>query len=87
MCMDYRVLNDVTIRDEYPSKNMDDLIDRAAGYNYYSILDMKSSYWQLEVDKESRHRTAFALPNGGLYEWRMMPFGLKKTPWLRSKGL
>ena len=40
---------------------------------------MKSGYWQLEVDRESRHRTAFALPNGGLYEWRMMPFGLKNA--------
>ena len=52
-CVDYRAINAVTVRDEYPLPLMDDLIRRVAGYEWYCTLDLKSGYWQLEVDEDS----------------------------------
>ncbi|VUZ56485.1 unnamed protein product [Hymenolepis diminuta] len=79
LCMDYRKLNAVTKRDQYPMPRIDDGFDYLSGSQYFSTLDLRSGYWQVEVDPKSREKTAFVVPTG-LYEFETMPFGLMNAP-------
>lgn len=79
ICVDYRKLNNKTIKDHYPLPNMEDQLHRLAGMNYYSVVDMASGYYQIGVAKESRAYTAFVTPDGK-YEFNRMPFGLTNAP-------
>ena len=79
LCVDYRKLNEVTRRDAFPLPRIDDLFDALAGARFFSTLDLASGYWQLEVKKEDRPKTAFSVPSG-LYEFQTMPFGLVNAP-------
>lgn len=78
-CVDYRRLNDVTIKDSYPLPRMDDILSTLHGSNWFSTMDLQSGYWQVEVDEESKSKTAFAC-SSGLYEFNVMPFGLTNAP-------
>ena len=78
-CIDYRKLNAVTRKDAYPIPRIDDTLDTLAGSQWFSTLDMVSGYWQVEVGEEDREKTAFCTPNG-LYEFKVMPFGLCNGP-------
>ena len=78
-CIDYRKLNEVTIKDHYPLPRIDDIIDTTGGSIYFSTLDLRSGYWQVPVAKEDRPKTAF-VTYGGLYEYNVMPFGLTNAP-------
>ncbi len=75
-CVDFRKVNDVTIKDAYPLPQINDLIDSLAGQNYFSTLDLASGYWQVELDESSKEKTAFVIPGGNLLEFNRMPFGL-----------
>ena len=77
--MDYRKLNSVTRKDGYPLPRIDDTLDTLYGSRWFSTLDLASGYWQVELAKEDQHKTAFCTPNG-LYEFRVMPFGLCNAP-------
>ena len=79
LCIDYRLLNKKTERDAYPMMRLDDLLDTVSGYKYYSSLDLKSAYNQINVVSEYRHKTAFTSPLG-LYQFVRMPFGLVNAP-------
>ena len=79
LCVDYRKLNEVTRRDAFPLPRIDDLFDALAGARFFSTLDLASGYWQVEVKKEDRPKTAFSVPCG-LYEFQTMPFGLVNAP-------
>ena len=79
MCVDYRRLNAVSQADAYPMPRVDDLIDRLGKARYITTLDLSRGYWQVPVDEESRPMTAFTTPYG-LFQFRVMPFGLHGAP-------
>ena len=74
-CVDYRRLNDCTVKDAFPLPRIDDIMDSLQGQKYFSSLDLTSGYWQVEMDKDSSKKTAFSVPTGH-FEWKVMPFGL-----------
>jgi len=78
-CVDYRRLNDVTKRDQYPLPLIDDVFDRLAGSRYFSSLDLASGYWQVPVAAKDQEKTAF-VTSDGLYEFLRLPFGLSNAP-------
>ena len=78
-CLDYRSLNDLTLKDAYPIPRIDMCIDCLATASIFSSLDLQSGYWQLEMDERDRHKTAF-ITKYGLFEHTKMPFGLCNAP-------
>ena len=75
-CIDFRKLNEVTVKDAFPLPQVADLVDSLSGHKYFSTLDLASSYWQVPVEESSREKTAFVIPEGGHFEFLCMPFGL-----------
>ena len=76
--IDYRKLNDCTVRDEYPMPNIKDLMEEVAGSNFFSCMDLPSAYWHVPVEESSIEKTAFEIPKGK-FEMLRMPFGLKNS--------
>ncbi|GJZ24431.1 putative reverse transcriptase domain-containing protein [Tanacetum coccineum] len=75
MCIDYRELNKLTVKNRYPLLRIDDLFDQLQGSRVYSKIDLRSGYHQLRVRKEDISKTAFRIRYGH-YEFQVMPFGL-----------
>ena len=78
LCVEYTRLNDVTSKDSYPLPRIDDFLDVLAGSEWFSTLDLKSGYWQMEMEGEDKVKTAFTA-GSGLYQFKVMPFGLDCT--------
>ena len=78
-CIDYRRLNQVTKVDAYPLPHIEDSLNTLGGAMFFCSLDRASGYWQVEMDAEDREKTAF-ITQAGLYEFRVMPFGLVNAP-------
>src|SRR5215204_3378126 len=78
-CIDYRKLNQVTKKDNHPLPRIDDILDQMQGSQWFSTIDLASGYWQVEIEKEDKEKTAF-ITNEGLYEFNVMPFGLCNAP-------
>ena len=78
-CIDYRALNRITIGDSYPLPSVEAVLRDLSGYNFYCCFDLKSGYWQIPIREQDRHKTAFVCKLG-LFEWTVMPFGLKNAP-------
>ena len=78
-CVDYRRVNAVTKKDVYPLPRIDDILDTLSGTKYFSTLDLYSGYWQIQLDPETREKSAFTT-HSGLYEFTRMPFGLCNAP-------
>ena len=78
-CIDYRKLNAATITDPFPIPNVQDIFESVRRSEWFSILDLKSGYWQIIMDINSIQKTAFSTHNGH-FEFIRMPFGLKNAP-------
>ncbi|UYV66258.1 K02A2.6-like [Cordylochernes scorpioides] len=78
-CVDYRKLNDITKKDSYPFPRIDATLDTLAGSQWFSTLDLKSGYWQVEMHPDDKEKTAFTT-GSGLWQFNVMPFGLCNAP-------
>lgn len=78
-CVDYRKLNDITKKDSYPLPRIDDTLDMLSGMQWFTTLDLKSGYWQVELDQKDKEKTAFSTGKG-LWQFNVMPFGLCNAP-------
>ncbi|KKF92524.1 Endonuclease [Ceratocystis platani] len=79
ICIDYRALNSVTIKDSHPLLNMDDALNKAAQHKIFCVIDLKEGFYQIAMSEEDMEKTAFLTPFG-LYEFMVMPFGLTNAP-------
>ena len=79
-CIDYRRLNQLTIPDSHPLPRIDDTLEALGGSCWFSTLDLKSGFHQVSIAEEDRPKTAFSIPGSGLWQWRVLPFGLINSP-------
>lgn len=79
-CVDFRRLNKATKKDAYPLPRISSILDQLKGAKYLSTIDLKNGYWQVALTENSKHLTAFTVPGMGLFEFKVMPFGLHSAP-------
>ena len=79
MCVDYRPLNAVTIKNKYPLPRIDTLFDQLAGGKVFSKIDLHLGYHQIKIRQQDIPKTAFST-RYGLYEYQVMSFGLTNAP-------
>ena len=79
MCVDYRPLNEVTVKNKYPLPRIDILFDQLVGAKFFSKIDLRLGYHQIKIRVEDIPKTAFST-RYGLYEYTVMSFELTNTP-------
>ena len=80
LCVDYRSLNERTVKDSYALPRIEEVFDCLLGSKYFSTIDMKFGYHQVEVEEEHKPRTSFTAGPLGFWEYNKMPFGLTNSP-------
>ena len=78
-CIDYRQLNNLTVKDSYPLPRIDTCFDALGGARYFSTLDLRQGYWQVENDPETADKTTF-ITRKGAFKFKVLPFGLSNAP-------
>ena len=78
-CVDYRQLNDKTVKDSYPLPRIDDCLNCLGGANWFSTMDLRSGYHQVAMDEQDKGKTTF-VTRKGTYCFNVMPFGLCNAP-------
>lgn len=86
LCIDFRDLNRKTIKQHYPLPRINDQIDSLCEARYFTTLDMKDGFYQMEIEEESKHFTAFITPDG-LYEYNRAPFGFVNSPTVYQRAI
>ena len=79
LVINYKPLNSVLKWIRYPIPNKRDLLKRIFNAKIFSKFDMRSGFWQIQISEKDKYKTAFNVPFGQ-FEWNVMPFGLKNTP-------
>lgn len=79
LCLDCRKLNDVTKKDSYPVPYITRILGNIRGTKFLSKIDLKDAFWQVGLEESSKERTAFTIPGRGLYQFKVMPFGLSNA--------
>ncbi|KAK7884084.1 hypothetical protein WMY93_027207 [Mugilogobius chulae] len=79
MCIDYRTLNSRTIPDQYTTPRIDEALDCLSGSKWFSVLDLRSGYYQIAMKEEDKEKTAFICPLG-FYQFERMPQGITGAP-------
>ena len=74
------MLNNRTIKDSYALPRMEEILDCLGGYKYFSVLDLKSGYYQVEIQEEHKPYTAFTVGPLGLWEYNRLAMGLTNSP-------
>jgi hypothetical protein len=78
-CVDYRRLNNITLFDSEPLPNQERIFAKMSGKKFVSKIDLSKGYWQVPMDPQTKHLTAFTTPRG-LFQFTTMPFGLVNAP-------
>lgn len=79
LCIDYRKLNTQTVNDSYALPNLEESFSALTGSRWFSVLDLKSSFYQIEMEEADKHKTAFVCPLG-FFEFNRMPQGITNAP-------
>lgn len=79
-CIDFRKINEVTERDAYPLPQVGATLDKLRNARFITTLDLKDGYWQIPLTDASKPVTAFTVPGRGLFQFKVLPFGLHSAP-------
>ena len=74
LCTDFRQLNNGTIPDSYRLPCLEETLDKLAGAKYFTCLDLKNGYWQMEIEELDKCKTAFSVPGVGFFEYNQIVF-------------
>lgn len=84
-CFDGRKLNSVTQKDSYPLPFVDRILNMLRDARFISSIDLRSAFWQIPLDRNSKEKTAFAVPGRGLFQFTVLPFGLSNAAQVQQR--